>query len=458
MTPTPPLLQQQRDFFSSGATQDLSFRLTALQRLKQIIAANEAELCRALAADLGKPELEAVIAETAFLMREIDHLSRNLHRWAKPQRRRASLLNFPARGELFYEPYGVALIIAPWNYPLQLLLSPLAGALAAGNCAVLKPSELAPHTAAVVSRMLAEAFPAEQVSVVQGGPEVAQELLEQPFDVIFFTGSARVGRLVMQAAARHLTPVTLELGGKSPAIVDRDADLAVAARRIVWGKFFNAGQTCVAPDFLLVHAAVKEELLAQMRAQVTTFYGNNPAHSPDFARIIDAAHLDRLQGYLGDGTIVCGGQFDREQRYLAPTILDQVSWQAPIMQEEIFGPILPVLSFTDQDDPVQMTAHLDPPLACYYFSRDPRKQRRFLERKSFGGGCINDTLMHLSEHHLPFGGISTSGLGRYHGRASFEAFSHQKSILHRGTWLDLPLRYPPYSGKLKWLKALLRWL
>ncbi len=457
MTTLPPLLQQQREFFASGTTRDIPFRIAELQRLRQMIVTNEAELCRALAEDLGKPEFEAVISETAFLVREIDHIIRNLSRWAKPQRRRASLLNVPARGALLYEPYGVALIIAPWNYPLQLLLSPLAGALAAGNCAVLKPSELAPYTAAAISRMIAETFPAEHVSVVQGGPEVSRALLEQPFDVIFFTGSGRVGRLVMQAAAHHLVPVILELGGKSPAIVDVDADLEVAARRIVWGKFFNAGQTCVAPDFLLVHAAVKDELMTLMRVQIGAFYGDDPAQSPDYARIIDTAHLDRLQAYLCEGTIVCGGHVNREQRYLAPTILDGVSWEATIMQEEIFGPILPVLEFSEREDPVQLTAHLDPPLACYYFGRDKQKQRRFLESKTFGGGCINDTLVHLSEHRLPFGGVRTSGLGRYHGRASFEAFSHQKSVLHRGTWLDLPLRYPPYAGKLKWLKTLFRW-
>lgn len=451
------LLERQRACFRSGKTRDVAFRINSLQKLKQAIEANEQALCAALAEDLGKPELEAVISETAMVIREIEFLCRHLRRWAAPQRVRSSLLNFPSRGTVSCEPLGVALIIGPWNYPVQLVLSPLVGALAAGNCALLKPSELAVHTSAVVSRIIAETFDPDHVCVVEGGPEVSQALLEQRFDIVFFTGSTRVGRLVMQAAARHLTPVLLELGGKSPAIVDADANLAIAARRIVWGKFFNAGQTCVAPDYLLVHADVKQALLDRMVTQIGEFYGPDPKLSPDYARIINAAHFERLAGYLADGEIVAGGEADRSRRYLAPTILDGVSWDASVMQEEIFGPILPVLSFTEQEDVVELVERHATPLALYYFSQNTDKQRRIMTARAFGGGCINDTIVHLTEHHLPFGGVGTSGQGRYHGKASFEAFSHRKSVLQRGTWLDLPLRYPPYAGKLRWIKALFKW-
>ena len=456
MLDIPAQIKQQRVFFWSGRPHKVSFRIEALQKLKRAIIANEREICAALAEDLGKPELEAVISEIALVTREIDFICSHLRRWVKPQRVRTSLLNVPARGSVRCEPLGVALIIGPWNYPFQLLLSPLVGALAAGNCALLKPSELTTHTAEVVGRIIAETFAPEYVSVVQGGPEVAQALLDEHFDIIFFTGSTRVGRLVMQAAARHLTPVILELGGKSPAIVDADADLAMAARRIVWGKFFNAGQTCVAPDYLLVHDDVKQELLDRMAARIAECYGPDPQQSPDYARIVNLAHFDRLAAYLADGTLVAGGALDRDTRYLAPTILDGVSWQSPVMQEEIFGPILPVVSFNDNDDALELISRHPSPLALYYFSRDADKQRRFMTAGTFGGGCVNDTIIHLTEHHLPFGGVGSSGQGRYHGKASFEAFSHVKSVLERGTWLDLPLRYPPYAGKLKLLKALFK--
>jgi aldehyde dehydrogenase (NAD+) len=451
------LLESQRAFFRSGKTRDIPFRIGSLQKLKQAIAANEQEICAALARDLGKPEFEAVISETAFVIREIEFNCRHLRRWAAPQRVKSSLLNYPSTATVSSEPLGIALIVGPWNYPVQLIFSPLVAALAAGNCALLKPSELAVHTSAVVNRLISEAFDPDHVCVVEGGPEISQRLLEKRFDVIFFTGSTRVGRLVMQAASRYLTPVILELGGKSPAIVDVDADLDIAARRIVWGKFFNAGQTCVAPDYLLVHIDVKAALLERMVAQISQFYGADPKLSPDYARIINEANVTRLAAYLADGEIVTGGHVDSAERYLAPTLLDGVSWQAPVMQEEIFGPILPVLSFSGQDDVVELVGRHAPPLALYYFSRDSEKQRRIMAAQAFGGGCINDTIVHLSEHYLPFGGVGTSGLGRYHGKAGFEAFSHCKSVLRRGTWLDLPLRYPPYSGKLKWLKTLFKW-
>lgn len=452
-----PLLERQRAYFKSGKTRGISSRINSLHKLKQAIVANEQALCTALGKDLGKPELEAVISETAIVIREIEFTCRHLQQWAAPQRIRTSMLNYPSKGTINCEPLGVTLIIAPWNYPVQLLLSPLVAALAAGNCAVLKPSELAIHTSAVVSRIIAATFDLDHVCVVEGGAEISHALLEQHFDLVFFTGSTRVGRLVAQATARHLTPVVLELGGKSPAIVDVDADLTVAAKRIVWGKFFNAGQTCVAPDYLLVHNDVKQALLEKMVAQINQFYGLDPKQSPDFARIINEAHFERLTPYLADGEIITGGEADRSERYLAPTILDQVSWHAPIMQEEIFGPILPVLSFTDEDNVVELVERHVTPLALYYFSQNRNKQRRVMTETAFGGGCINDTIVHLTEHHLPFGGVGNSGQGSYHGKAGFESFSHCKSVLQRGSWLDLPFRYPPYDGKLKRLKKLFKW-
>ena len=450
-------LKRQRVFFRSGRPHKVSFRLDALRKLRQAIIANERQICAALADDLGKPELESIVSEIALVTREIDFICRNLKRWAKPLQVGTSLLNFPAKGLVRHEPLGVALIIGPWNYPCQLILSPLVGALAAGNCALVKPSEVAPHTSDVICRMLSELFPDEYVTVMPGGPEIAKALLDERFDIIFFTGSTLVGRQVMQAAARHLTPVILELGGKSPAIVDDDADLDTAARRIVWGKFFNAGQTCVAPDYLLVHDNVKQALLDRMTARITACFGTEPRQSPDFARIINTTHFDRLAGYLADGRVVAGGDLDRDARYLAPTILDGISWQSPIMQEEIFGPILPVLSFGAQEDVLELIGRRPAPLALYYFSQDADKQRRIMTAGTFGGGCINDTVIHLTEHHLPFGGVGPSGQGRYHGRASFEAFSYRKSVLKRGTWFDLPLRYPPYAGKLNILKTLFKW-
>ncbi|MCK5915138.1 MAG: aldehyde dehydrogenase, partial [Deltaproteobacteria bacterium] len=435
-----------------GKTRSIPSRIDSLQKLKRAIVVNEQALCTALAKDLGKPELEAVISETAIVIREIEFTCRHLQRWAAPQKIRTSLLNYPSKGVISCEPLGIALIIAPWNYPSQLIFSPLVGALAAGNCALLKPSELAMHTSTVVSQIIADTFDPDLVCVVEGGAEVSQALLKHRFDIIFFTGSTRVGRLVAQAAAQYLTPVVLELGGKSPAIVDVDADLTIAARRIVWGKFFNAGQTCVAPDYLLVHNDIKQALLDKIVIQINQFYGSNPKQSPDFARIINATHFERLTAYLTDGEIITGGETDRSEQYLAPTILDKVSWQAPIMQEEIFGPILPVLSFTDEDDVSELVERHATPLALYYFSKNRTKQRRVMTETAFGGGCLNDTIVHLTEHHLPFGGIGTSGQGSYHGMAGFKTFSHCKSLLHRGTWIDLPLRYPPYDGKLKWLK------
>ena len=452
------LLHQQHQFFATGQTLDLAFREERLRELQHVLLKHEQALIDAMYADFKKPALESFGTEIGFVELEINMVLKNLHKWVRPKKVAETLLNFPAKSYIYTEPYGVALIIGPWNYPLQLVINPLIGALAAGNCAIVKPSELTTHTSAIIANLLRQTFQEEYVAVVEGGIKTTQNLLSQRFDTIFFTGSSQVGRVVMKAAAEHLTPVTLELGGKSPAIVAVEADLELAAKRIVWGKFMNAGQTCVAPDYVLVREQVKEELIYLMDLYIRQFYGNDPSKSPDFARIINDRHFNRLSSYLNQVNIRTGGQTDASQRYIAPTIVDQVSWDNPIMKEEIFGPILPVLTYNSSKEVVEIVNAHEKPLALYYFSSNREKQQYILRHAHFGGGCINDTLSHVANPKLPFGGVGGSGIGNYHGESSFNVFSHQKSVVHRGTWLDLPLRYPPYKNKLPILKKLFKWL
>ncbi|MBC5786175.1 aldehyde dehydrogenase [Ramlibacter sp. USB13] len=450
------LLQAQRAFFRSGATRPVAFRRDALVRLRAALVGAEAEVLAALQADLGRPPAEAYASEVGFVLGEIDFALRHLARWARPRKERTPPLLFPATSWIHPEPYGCTLIVGPWNYPVQLLLVPLLGAIAAGNCAVLKPSELAPRTAEVLARVVATAFPPGHVAVVQGGVDAVQELLAQRFDSIFFTGGARVGRIVMQAAARFLTPVTLELGGKSPCIVDASADLDVAARRIAWGKFMNAGQTCVAPDFVLVHASVRAQLVERLAATVRAFYGDAPRGSPDFGRIVNTAHFDRLAALLGRGRAAVGGDSDRAERYIAPTVLDGVEWTDPVMQDEIFGPILPVLEFATLDAAIARVQAMERPLALYVFAGERAVQDRVLRELPSGGACVNDTVAQLLNPRLPFGGVGDSGLGGYHGRHSFETFSHMRSVVRRGTWFDLAAKYPPYRMPLAVLRRLMQ--
>lgn len=452
------LLQAQRGFFRSGATRPVAFRREALLRLRAALEHEEGELLAALREDLGRPEAEAYASEVGFVLAEIDFTLRHLEGWARPRKERTPPLLFPATSWIHPEPYGCTLVIGPWNYPVQLLLVPLVGAVAAGNCSVVKPSELAPRTAEVVARILAASFPRGHVAVVQGGPEETEALLAQRFDYIFFTGGTRVGKLVMTAAARFLTPLTLELGGKSPCIVDASADLAVAARRIAWGKFMNAGQTCVAPDFVLAHASIRAELVRLLAETVRGFYGDEPRRSPDFGRIVNTRHFDRLVAQLGSGKVVAGGGNDREARYIAPTILDGVQWDDPVMQDEIFGPLLPVLEFSSLDEAIARLQAMPRPLALYVFAQDASVQDRVLREAPSGGACINDTVSHLLNPRLPFGGVGDSGLGGYHGRHSFETFSHMRSVVRRGTWFDLAAKYPPYRLPLPVLRKLMKYL
>lgn len=452
------LVQQQRAFFATGKTLDLEFRMAQLRFLQQAIRRHEQALFDAMYADFRKPAFESFATEVGFVELELKLTLKKLKDWVKPKKVKETIINFPASSYIHSSPYGIALIIGPWNYPFNLLMAPLIGAMAAGNCALLKPSEIAPHTAAAIAKLAKETFDEAYIAVAEGGVEVTQQLLAQRYDYIFFTGSTRVGQIVMKAAAEHLTPVTLELGGKSPAIVAEDADIRLAARRIAWGKFLNAGQTCVAPDYLLVHEQVKEELVQQLAKCIREFYGDEPEQSPDYARIINDRHFDRLAAYLQQGTTRAGGQTNSTSRYIAPTLLDQVTWEHPVMQEEIFGPILPILTYRKLEEAIDVVNAHEKPLALYFFSSSEIKKEAVLRCTQFGGGCINDTISHLTNPNLPFGGVGGSGMGSYHGKNSFDLFSHQKSVVHRGTWLDLPLRYPPYGNRLPMLRKFFKWL
>lgn len=451
----PREVERLRARFRSGVTRPLAWRLDALRRLRRLLEEREAEALAALRADLGKPTLEAYASEIGLCKAELDHTIKHLRSWARPEKVSTPLANQPAKSYVLREPRGVVLVIGPWNYPLQLVIAPLAAALAAGNTVLLKPSEVSAHTSALVARWFRDEL-SDVVAVVEGGVAETTALLEQRFDHIFFTGSLGVGKVVMAAAAKHLTPVTLELGGKSPCIVDRDVDLDVAARRIAWGKWWNAGQTCVAPDYVLVQKDVEPRLLEKLHATLEAFYGTDPKTSADYGRIINERHHRRLVRFLADGAVVAGGQHDEADRYIAPTILRDPKLDAPVMQEEIFGPILPVLAWERPEDAIAFVNERPHPLALYVFSKDRAFSDRVLRETSSGGACVNDTIAHLSIPDLPFGGVGDSGFGAYHGRAGFEAFSHRKSVLDKATWIDPNLRYPPYGeGRLAWVKRLI---
>jgi len=445
-----PLIARQRQHFQTGVTRPLAYRQKQLQRLQTAIESRESTLLDALHADLRKSPREAYTSEIGFVLGESLHALKHLPSWMTPQRRHLPLLAWPGKACVTSEPFGVALIIGPWNYPFQLLLAPLIGAIAAGNCAILKPSEFAPLTAAVTAELVAGNFPPEYLTVVEGERPAAEALLHEKFDIIFFTGSTNVGRIVMTAAARHLTPVTLELGGKCPAIVCADASLDVTARRIAWGKFMNAGQTCVAPDFVLVDRHIQPQLVDALKKSVRDFYGDNPQQSPDFGRIVNRRHFDRLAGYVTGG--------NAGDLYVPPTILTDVSWDDPVMQEEIFGPILPVLAFENLDEALAKLRDQPVPLALYLFTNDQPTQQRVVAETRSGGVCINDTIVHMVGHDLPFGGLGESGMGRYHGKASFDCFSHPRSVVQRSTLFDPRFRYPPPKLSLARLRKLWPWL
>ena len=450
------LLRQQRAFFNSGASRDLSFRLEQLKLLKKVVQAYEDKIVEALYKDMRKAPFESYETEIGMVYEEINYALKRLKKWVRPEKVKTPITNFLSRSYIYHEPYGQVLIIAPWNYPFQLSMLPLLGSMAAGNCTVLKPSEFSPHTSAVIRDMISENFDRSYIAVMEGGIATSQELLAQKFDYIFFTGNPRVGRIVMQAAAKNLIPVTLELGGKSPCIVDDKVNLDLAARRIVWGKYLNAGQTCVAPDYLLVHYAVKDKLLSRMKEYLQQFYGQDPLQNEDYTAIINQRHFKRLIALLNEGEIIVGGDYSLDTLHIAPTIIDQVDWDMPIMQEEIFGPLLPVMAFDDLKQLPSLLNSRPKPLALYFFSTHREHQKIMLENTSFGGGCINDTIMHLATPYLPFGGVGESGMGSYHGSWSFDTFSHRKIVLKKSNLIDIKLRYTPYTGKLSLLKKIMR--
>ncbi len=449
---------KMREYFAAGRTRDLAFRLQSLSRLARAVEQSEAEILDALKKDMGKPAIEAYASEPGFVLRDIRYTMKHLRRWARPRRESVPPMLWLGRARLIPEPRGVVLIMGPWNYPFQLVLSPLVAAVAAGNCAVIKPSEYAPHTSAVIRHVLSAAFPDDHVRVVEGDYTAAESLLQNRFDYIFFTGGTETGRRVMAAAARHLTPVTLELGGKSPAIVCADADIPVAARRIARGKFMNAGQTCVAPDHVWVDRSVAGGFVEEIAKAVTEFYGPDPETSPDYGRIVSAKHVQRLARYLVGQTIVHGGQHNSASKYFAPAILLNPRLDAPVMREEIFGPVLPVIEYSSLDTAVAEIQKMPSPLALYVFSSSNELAEDLLARIPSGGACVNDTISHLLVEGLPFGGIGESGIGAYHGRAGFDAFTHWRGTVRRGARPDMPQAYPPYGMTLKTFKKIYRWL
>lgn len=446
------ILQQQQDFFATGTTLSLDFRIEQLKKIKQLITSHESSLTAALKKDLNKSTMEAMVTEILLVIDEIDLIIKNLRKWARPKKVPSPFPFFwPGKSYLYHEPYGSAFIMGPWNYPFLLVMSPLIGAICAGNCAIIKPSEIAPHTQDVIVDLINTNFPAEYIYAVKAGPTETEQLLQEQFDYIFFTGGTQTGKKVMRAAADHLTPVTLELGGKSPCIVDETADLNFAARRIVWGKFMNAGQTCIAPDYLYVHQSCKNALVEKLQATIKKFYGADPEVSKSYGKIINQAHLTRLMQLMKNGRVICGGKINIETRYFSPTLIDDISWHDPIMQEEIFGPLLPIMTFDKLEDVIQNIKSHPKPLALYLFTKNNLTETTILNQVSFGGGCVNDCVLQVANPHLPFGGVGQSGMGSYHGKFSFETFSHCKSVYKKTRAVDFNLQYPPYTRMKLWL-------
>ena len=436
---------RQRQFFMEGKTLSLSYRRDALARLRQAILTHEADINAALRADLNKSPTESYMCEIGMTLSELSYVQKHMSRWAKDRRVATPLAQFHAKSFTVKQPYGVALIMSPWNYPFMLTLDPLIGAIAAGNCCVVKPSAYSPATSAIIRTLVGECFPPEYVTVVEGGRAENKALLDQEFDYIFFTGGVTVGKEVMEKAARHLTPVTLELGGKSPCIVDHTAKLDLAAKRLVFGKLLNCGQTCVAPDYLLIERSVKERFLESVRKWITVMYGENALTNDGYVKMINQKHFDRVCGLIDPEKVVIGGASDPATLKIQPTVMDNVTPEDAVMQEEIFGPVLPVLTFDTIEEAETFVRSRPHPLALYLFTENKAVKERFLRRVSFGGGCINDTIIHLATSRLGFGGVGNSGMGSYHGKKSFDTFSHEKSIVDKSTWLDLPMRYAPYT-------------
>jgi len=453
------LVKKQRDFFNSTQTFDIKWRKEQLKRLKKAIEQREEDIYQALQNDLGKNRVESYASELVFVLKEIDYTLKNLRRWALPESVPTPLFLQISSSKIYYQPKGISLIISPWNYPFQLALAPLIGSMAAGNCTILKPSENAPHTSLLLERMLKDIFDERYIALAQGeGKKVVSHLLQNnQFGHVFFTGSTTVGRKIMEMAAKNLSPVTLELGGKSPGIVDKKVDLKTAVRRLTWGKFYNIGQTCVAPDYLLIHQDVKKETISLIKNNIKEFYGDIPLQSPDYGRMIHKRAFDRMQQLLNENEfqIIHGGESNAEALYVEPTLVETDDFDTDLMREEIFGPIWPIVSWKDEEELYELLSHHPNPLAAYMFTKDKRLWKNFVRHFSCGAACRNNCIVHLANPHLPFGGIGESGMGNYHGRNSFLTFSHEKSILSSNSWPDPSMKYPPYKGKMKWLKRLL---
>lgn len=457
MNTIPDIISSQREFFKSQKTKDLDYRLSLLRALKVEILANEQAVIGALNKDFKKSEFEGYLSEFGIVISELNFAIKNLKRWAKPKRIKSSLLTFPSKDYLYPEPFGTALIIAPWNYPFLLAMEPLIMAIAAGNTVVIKPSELTENTSKLITRIIKNVFPKTIATSIQGGVEISTELLAQKWDYIFFTGSTHVGKIVAQAAAKHLTPVVLELGGKSPCIIDDSVNLKLVARRLVWGKLLNGGQTCIAPDYVIAKSNIKEDLIAVLKTEINKQYGENPENSLDFPRIINKNNTKRLETLLQDSNIVFGGKINVNECYISPTLVDQPSLNSQLMQEEIFGPILPILTYNTEEDIEHIIWNLEKPLSLYVFSNKTSFIKSTIKKYSFGGGVINDLLIHFGNHRLPFGGVGASGMGKYHGKHGFNTFSNTKPIVKRGNWFDPSFRYAPYKGKMSLLKLVFKY-
>lgn len=452
------MIAEQRRFYFTGVTRTAAYRIAMLSKLKEAILVNEEAISKALHKDLRKSSFESYLTEIGFVISSISHMITNLEQWMEPEMVKTPIHLQPAKSFIVREPYGSVLIIGPFNYPFQLVMEPLVGAIAGGNCAIVKPSETSVHTGEIIKKILSDIFHPELVRVVEGEQKETSALIHASFDYIFFTGSVAVGKVVMRAAAERLTPITLELGGKSPALVDQTADIAKAAERIVWGKFVNNGQTCVAPDYVLVHHTVKDQLVQAMRATIRKFYGKDAMQSPDYGRIINDKHFSRLLNILemDRAKVVYGGDFNREDLFIEPTLLDNVTWHSASMKDEIFGPILPILTYDNLGEAVHRIRQLPKPLAAYMFTENEQASAYFIDNLPFGGGCINDTIAHVGNGNLPFGGVGPSGQNAYHGKYSFETFTHAKSMMKKSTIIPMTIAYPPYGQKLKVVKPLIR--
>lgn len=451
------ILVKQHAFFKSQNTKHIAFRLEKLKALKAEIISNEQNIYEALNLDFNKPEFESFISEYGIVISQLNLAIKKLKRWAKPKRIKSSILTFPSKDYIYKEPYGAVLIIAPWNYPFLLALEPLIMAVAAGNTVVLKPSELTTNTSKLITKIIKTVFNKNHAISIEGGVEVATELLEKKWDYIFFTGSVYVGKIVAKAAAKHLTPITLELGGKSPCIIDDTINVKLVARRLVWGKLLNAGQTCISPDYLIVKSNIKAALIEAIKKQITKYYSKAPKQSNDLPRIINLKNTERLANIIKGSNVIFGGDVDLKNNYIAPTLIDEPSLNDKVMQEEIFGPVLPILSYNTENDLERIIWNYEKPLSLYVFSNNDKFSKNLINKYSFGGGVINDVLIHFGNHRLPFGGVGESGMGAYHGKLGFDMFSHSKSIIKRGNWIDPPLRYAPYKGKLDLIKKLFKW-